>query len=172
VANIQELSLGFSLKSLLEQYTKPFLTGPLYHDFYSGKGYVECDIDIHRYCYWARKVAFDVIQWLPEAIIELAFVVEAQGDEEMPEQVIGSVRLNKLHPDDDAMDASEWLASALHQTTGKESGDASTEQAANKPPLSGQTAFSKRRSSSDMVHTTNDVTREGLHQRRQSHSAL
>eukprot|EP00456_Euglypha_rotunda_P048017 TRINITY_DN3846_c0_g1_i3.p1 TRINITY_DN3846_c0_g1~~TRINITY_DN3846_c0_g1_i3.p1 ORF type:complete len:309 (+),score=45.83 TRINITY_DN3846_c0_g1_i3:77-928(+) len=97
--NVAELNLSAALRQVLSSYNaKPFLTGPKYHSFVSGENWLECDVDIHRYCYAARKAASGLLKSLPEMIVDLGIVVEGQADEELPEQLLGCCRLIKIDP--------------------------------------------------------------------------
>jgi hypothetical protein len=99
VANSAECDLGSAMKGLLKTYNaKPFLTGPYAHSFIRGKNYLEIDIDVHRFCYMARKAAFQFLDSLKTMIIDVGFVVEGVTDEELPEQVLGCTRLAYFDP--------------------------------------------------------------------------
>jgi hypothetical protein len=78
----------------------PFLTGPLYHDFHWGPNYLECDVDIHRFCFAAKKAASDFQTYLSKGLINLAVVVETREISSQPEQVLGCCHLEQLEPDE------------------------------------------------------------------------
>lgn len=70
LVNGDELDLGSTLSTVLKNYNaKPFLTGPKYHNFHEGKGYLEVDVDIHRFCYLARKVSVGFMDHLPKMVL-------------------------------------------------------------------------------------------------------
>lgn len=96
LANSDEVNLGLA-RSIVNSYNaKPFMTGPRCHTFYKGPDYLEVDVDVHRFSYVARKGAWSMWECLPEMALDIGFVVEADGEEEMPEQVFGSARVGKL----------------------------------------------------------------------------
>ncbi|KAG2443802.1 hypothetical protein HXX76_002145 [Chlamydomonas incerta] len=81
---------------LLATYNdKPILTRPQ-HFFYSGPGYLEVDIDIHSYQFLARKAFSAYFNRLQSVIFENAFVIQGNSPEELPEQVLGAVRMYRL----------------------------------------------------------------------------
>jgi hypothetical protein len=99
IVNIDELDFGSALNKIVQTYNaKPFLTGPKFHSFKSGPNYLECDVDIHRYCYMARKASFGLMSHLKNMVVDFALVVEAQDEDELPEQVLGCLRLLKIDP--------------------------------------------------------------------------
>jgi len=97
VVDIHELDVGLTWNSFLAKYNaKPFLTGPKCHVFYEGKGYLEADVDIHRYCYLARKMCPALVGSLTLMKVDVGIVVEGQGDDEQPETLLGCVRMNHI----------------------------------------------------------------------------
>ncbi len=57
--------------------------------------YVECDVDVHEYCWMARKGAHGSLDFFSQMQIDMAFVVEGRNDEELPE-----VRVRRMHTGD------------------------------------------------------------------------
>jgi len=99
ILNSAEVELGTFLKAMLDKYNaKPFLTGPKYHTFYQGPNYIECDVDIHRYQFLARKVVGEFMPVLKNCVFDLGVVVEGWGDEEQPEQMLGCCRFFRIDP--------------------------------------------------------------------------
>jgi len=97
LANVPELNIGVAVKALVTQYNaKPFMTGPRCHTMIPGENYLEVDVDVHRFCYLARKGAYGLMDGMHKSVIDFALVVEAQSDEEMPEQVLGCCRMSKI----------------------------------------------------------------------------
>lgn len=98
VANATELDskLGNPQRGLLKSYNgQPILTRPQ-HRFYSGDGYFEVDVDAHEFNYLARKGLSGVTDHMCHMIVDFGFVVEGHSDDELPETIIGCVRLSKL----------------------------------------------------------------------------
>jgi len=98
LVNPDEISdMSIMTRQLIYQYNaKPFLTGPKFHTFHHGKNYLECDVDLHRYCYPARKMISDMLPLLTPGIFDMGVVIEAHEDHEQPEQVLGAARFFNL----------------------------------------------------------------------------
>ena len=75
---------------------KPFLSRPQ-HTFYRRKEYFEVDIDGHRFSYIARNLGNMILELGVERVVwDLAWVIQAETDDEMPERLLGAVRLVKV----------------------------------------------------------------------------
>uniref|UniRef100_A0A0A9YBJ7 DNA ligase n=1 Tax=Lygus hesperus TaxID=30085 RepID=A0A0A9YBJ7_LYGHE len=110
VLNIKDFDMGLMVNNILAKYNAtPFLTGPIHQRWYSGQNYLEVDVDVHEYCYMARKVAYACIGYFPMMKIHMAFTIEGRDDDELPERVLGatyvslvdifsSPSITKLHP--------------------------------------------------------------------------
>ncbi|ETW04827.1 hypothetical protein, variant 1 [Aphanomyces invadans] len=96
VVNPEEQNVGRMEKHLLETYNgQPILTRPQ-HRFYRGDGYFEVDIDAHLFNFVARKGLSGVADHFGHMIVDFGFVLEGQEDDEVPEQILGCVRLCKV----------------------------------------------------------------------------
>ena len=101
IMNPDDCEVGRTVRSLIQSYNaKPFLTGPWCHAFIKGPGYVEVDIDVHRFRFVARKGAHSFLESLKSMVIDIAFVVEGQDDSELPEQIQAATRLHFPSPQD------------------------------------------------------------------------
>jgi hypothetical protein len=81
---------------LTESYNgQPILTRPQ-HRFYEGVGYFEVDVDAHLFNYVARKGLSGLPLLSGDLIIDFGFVLEGHRDEELPEQILGCVRLGQV----------------------------------------------------------------------------
>ncbi|XP_059300445.1 protein ENHANCED DISEASE RESISTANCE 2-like isoform X2 [Lycium ferocissimum] len=75
---------------------KACLVGPaLEINYFRGKNYLELDIDVGSSTV-ARGVVSLVVGYLNNLVIEMAFLVQANTPEELPEYVLGTCRLNHL----------------------------------------------------------------------------
>jgi len=96
LVNPAEVNLGFALGQIVNNYNaKPFLTGPKYHTFSKGDNWLEVDVDLHLYQMLARKTFWGLSDEIRDMVIDFGMVVESRSDEEMPEQILGAMRISK-----------------------------------------------------------------------------
>ncbi len=83
---------------LLRSYNgKPLLTRPQQRFYSSAQGqYMEIDIDVHSYAYIARRAFYGYISRLAPVIFENAFVLQGNRPEELPEVVLGAVKVYRV----------------------------------------------------------------------------
>ncbi len=92
----EQKQLGRTERHLLETYNgQPILTRPQ-HRFYRGDRYFEVDVDAHEFNYVARKGLAGVSDHFRNMVVDFGFVIEGQEDAELPEQMLGCVRLCKI----------------------------------------------------------------------------
>jgi len=97
LANPDDVNLGFTIRPVVNNFNgKPFLTGPKYHSFVKTDDYLECDVDIHRYQALARKVVWSLKDEIETMVTDFGFVVEGREDDELPERMLGAIRLSKV----------------------------------------------------------------------------
>jgi hypothetical protein len=81
--------------------TKPLIVGNALRTSYYGGGderYLEMDVDIGSNSV-ANSVTRFVMVYLKALVVDLAFVVEGKTEEELPERLIGAIRVAHLDPD-------------------------------------------------------------------------
>ena len=102
IVNVDEWALKGPLSGaetrLLRNYNgKPLLTRPQQRFYSNSVGkYLEIDVDVHSYAYIARRAFYGYISRLAPVVFENAFVVQGNRAEELPEVLLGCVRVHRV----------------------------------------------------------------------------
>jgi hypothetical protein len=98
-ANVEEWAqkgpLSGAEARLLRNYNgKPMLTRPQQRFYSSAQGqYMEIDLDVHSFAYIARRAFYGFLSRLATVVFENAFVLQGNRAEELPEVVLGAVKV-------------------------------------------------------------------------------
>jgi len=94
--NVDQVGLGAASKKLVTMWNAtPFLIRTC-SVFHHGPNYFEVDIDVHRFSYTARLGLSGVRERTKDVVFDFGFVIEGHSDFELPENMLGAVRLCKL----------------------------------------------------------------------------
>ena len=91
----KEATTSASTALLMRYNGTPVLTRPQQTIFRSSN-VTEVDVDLHSFCYCARKGMHTLMGKCKEMCIDVAIVLQGRSEEELPERVLGCLRLLRL----------------------------------------------------------------------------
>ncbi|RMX69094.1 hypothetical protein DD238_001924 [Peronospora effusa] len=98
VMNQEECGItGMSKKLLMSHNATPVLTRPQHRIYHFQDECTEIVIDIHAFSYIARRGIHSLIDKTSRLVIDLAFVIQGEAEDELPEQVLGCCRLDRIN---------------------------------------------------------------------------
>lgn len=96
--NPAEVGFNTATRSLINKYNaKPFMIRTT-SSFYQTPSYFEIDIDIHNFGKTARIGLYGCSEVATQVVFEMSAVIQGETDDELPEQILCGVRLDKLDP--------------------------------------------------------------------------
>eukprot|EP00644_Phytophthora_capsici_P016492 jgi/Phyca11/509971/fgenesh2_kg.PHYCAscaffold_52_\ len=84
-------------KLLVSHNATPVLTRPQHRIYHFKDGTTEIVVDIHAFSYIARRGIHSLIDKTSKLVIDVAFVIQGETEEELPEQVLGCCRLDRVN---------------------------------------------------------------------------
>ncbi|KAG2773735.1 hypothetical protein PC129_g1066 [Phytophthora cactorum] len=98
VTNQDECGItGMAKKLLVSHNATPVLTRPQHRIYHFKDGTTEIVVDVHAFSYIARRGIHSLIDKTSRLVIDVAFVIQGETEEELPEQVLGCCRLDRVN---------------------------------------------------------------------------
>ncbi|GMF23095.1 unnamed protein product [Phytophthora lilii] len=98
VTNQDECGItGMGKKLLVSHNATPVLTRPQHRIYHFRDGTTEIVVDVHAFSYIARRGIHSLIDKTSRLVIDVAFVIQGETEEELPEQVLGCCRLDRVN---------------------------------------------------------------------------
>jgi len=98
VTNQDECGItGLAKKLLVNHNATPVLTRPQHRIYHFRDGSTEIVVDVHAFSYIARRGIHSLIDKTSRLVIDVAFVIQGETEEELPEQVLGCCRLDRIN---------------------------------------------------------------------------
>mmetsp|Transcript_137 Transcript_137/g.174 ORF Transcript_137/g.174 Transcript_137/m.174 type:complete len:270 (-) Transcript_137:146-955(-) len=94
--NPKSLGLSSPIMKLVTKYnSKPFLVFKAAKNFV-GAGYFEFGMDVYNFSFMSRKALWSMKKDIANMVLDLAFVVQGDADDELPEQLLLGATLKRL----------------------------------------------------------------------------
>ncbi|KAI9916282.1 hypothetical protein PsorP6_017953 [Peronosclerospora sorghi] len=98
VTNQDECGItGLAKKLLLRHNATPVLTRPQHRIYHFQDGSTEVVVDVHAFSYVARRGIHALLDKTSRLVIDVAFVIQGETEDELPEQVLGCCRLDSVN---------------------------------------------------------------------------
>lgn len=98
VTNQDECGItGMAKKLLTSHNATPVLTRPQHRIYHFKDGTTEMVVDIHAFSYIARRGIHLLLDKTSRLVIDVAFVIQGETEDELPEQVLGCCRLDHVN---------------------------------------------------------------------------
>ena len=76
---------------------QPFLYRTYNSRYHVGNGWFQADFDGHKSGYTTRAARYALLAVTEKIVANIAFLVEAETDEELPERILGCCTVHRLH---------------------------------------------------------------------------
>ncbi|KAE9251939.1 hypothetical protein PF004_g2231 [Phytophthora fragariae] len=98
VTNQDECGIaGVAKKLLVSHNATPVLTRPQHRIYHFRDGGTEIVVDVHAFSYIARRGIHSLIDKTSKLVIDVAFVIQGETEDELPERVLGCCRLDRIN---------------------------------------------------------------------------
>ncbi|KAG6622830.1 uncharacterized protein IUM83_09070 [Phytophthora cinnamomi] len=98
VTNQNECGItGMGKKLLVSHNATPVLTRPQHRIYHFRDGSTEIVVDVHAFSYIARRGIHSLIDKTSKLVIDVAFVIQGETEDELPERVLGCCRLDRVN---------------------------------------------------------------------------
>ncbi|DAZ98678.1 TPA: hypothetical protein N0F65_008804 [Lagenidium giganteum] len=97
VTNQDECGItGMAKKLLVSHNATPVLTRPQHRIYHFQNGTTEIVVDIHTFSYIARRGIHLLLDKTTNLVIDIGFVLQGETEDELPEQLLGCCRLDRI----------------------------------------------------------------------------
>ncbi|GLE00875.1 hypothetical protein PINS_up009672 [Pythium insidiosum] len=97
VTNQEECGLtGMAKKLLVSHNATPVLTRPQHRIYHFNDGSTEVVVDVHAFSYIARRGIHMLLDKTSKLVIDIAFVLQGETEDELPERILGCCRLDSV----------------------------------------------------------------------------
>jgi hypothetical protein len=96
--NVGDVDLNYAVKKMVVTYNMKPVLGRPQTTFYEGNmpngtSYFETSLDVNRFPYFSTKTLHSAIPIFKKIIMDMGFVLEGRCEEELPESMLGVMRI-------------------------------------------------------------------------------